>query len=63
MKSDFKTMTKSELRAYVLEHREDQEAFQALADIIYANPNPQWHQPEEAENISELFPLPDRGGT
>jgi hypothetical protein len=40
MKPDFNVMTKAELRAYVLEHREDAEAFEALADRIYANPNP-----------------------
>jgi hypothetical protein len=31
MKPDFNVMTKAELRSYVLSHREDQEAFQALA--------------------------------
>lgn len=48
-------MTKAELRAYVLEHREDTEAFEALADRIYANPNPQWYQPEETETIVDLI--------
>jgi hypothetical protein len=62
MKTDFKAMTKSELRAYVLAHRDDEEAFQALADRIYENPNPQWHQPEDAEKVSELFPLLDNSG-
>jgi hypothetical protein len=28
----FNVMTKAELRSYVLSHREDQDAFQALAD-------------------------------
>jgi hypothetical protein len=55
MKPDFNVMTKSELRAYVLEHREDTEAFEALADRIYANPNPQWYQPEDTEKIVELI--------
>jgi hypothetical protein len=55
MKPDFNVMTKSELRAYVLEHREDAEAFEALADRIYANPNPQWYQPEDTEKIVELI--------
>jgi hypothetical protein len=54
MKPDFDVMTKAELRAYVLEHREDTEAFEALADRIYANPNPQWYQPEETEKIVDL---------
>jgi hypothetical protein len=56
MKPDFNVMTKAELRNYVLTHRDDPEAFQALADRIYASPNPQWYQPEETEKIVELFP-------
>jgi hypothetical protein len=55
MKADFNVMTKSELHAYVLEHREDTEAFEALADRIYANPNPQWYQPEETGKIVDLI--------
>jgi hypothetical protein len=55
MKPDFNVMTKAELRAYVLEHREDAGAFEALADRIYANPNPQWYQPEDTEKIVELI--------
>jgi hypothetical protein len=55
MKPDFNVMSKAELRAYVLEHREDIEAFEALADRIYANPNPQWYQPEDTEKIVDLI--------
>ena len=55
MKPDFNVMTKSELRAYVLKHREDTAAFEALADRIYANPNPQWYQPEDTEKIVDLI--------
>jgi hypothetical protein len=55
MKPDFNVMTQSELRTYVLEHREDTEAFEALADRIYANPNPQWYQPEDTEKIVDLI--------
>lgn len=55
MKPDFNVMNKSELRAYVLENREDTEAFEALADRIYANPNPQWYQPEDTEKIVDLI--------
>ena len=55
MKPDFNVMSKAELRAYVLEHREDTEAFEALADRIYANPNPQWYQPEDTEKIVDLI--------
>jgi hypothetical protein len=55
MKPDFSLMTKAQLRAYVLEHHEDLEAFEALADRIYDNPNPQWYQPEETEKIFDLI--------
>lgn len=58
MKTDFNTMTKAELRAYVLAHRDDREAFQALADRIYANQNPQWYQPEETGEIADLLSSP-----
>jgi hypothetical protein len=55
MKPDFNVMTKAELRSYVLEHREDRDAFQALADRIYANPNPQWYQPEDTERVANIL--------
>jgi hypothetical protein len=55
MKPDFNAMTKAELRAYVLAHRQDQEAFQALADRIYANPNPQWYKPEDIEKFADIL--------
>ncbi len=55
MKPDFNLMTKAELRTYVLEHREDRDAFQALADRIYANPNPQWYPPEDTERIADIL--------
>jgi hypothetical protein len=55
MKPDFNVMTKAELRTYVLAHREDRDAFQALADRIYANPNPQWYQPEDTERVADIL--------
>jgi hypothetical protein len=60
MKPDFNVMTKAELRSYILSHREDQEAFHALADRLYANPNPKWYLPEEADRITAeiLAPKP-----
>ncbi len=56
MTSDFNVMSKAELRSYVLTHRDDTEAFQALADRIYASPNPHWYQPDETEKIVNLLP-------
>jgi hypothetical protein len=48
MKPDFNTISLSELRAYVLSHRGDDEAFYKLADRI-----------EESSEGSELYPMPD----
>ncbi|BAY79910.1 hypothetical protein NIES25_63980 (plasmid) [Nostoc linckia NIES-25] len=36
VKPDFATMTTSELRAYVLEHRDDEEALHAYLDKLHA---------------------------
>ena len=38
MKPNFTTMNTSELRTYVLEHRDDQEAFYTLMDRLNASP-------------------------
>jgi hypothetical protein len=35
---DFSAMSRAELRAYVLQHRNDDEALYAFADKIYASP-------------------------
>ena len=40
IKPDFKTISTQELRAYVLEHREDNEAFYALSDRIKEHGKP-----------------------
>ncbi len=37
-KPKFQTMTQAELRAYVLSHRDDSEAFYALADCLKSQP-------------------------
>jgi hypothetical protein len=55
MKPDFKMMSQSELRAYVITHSEDIEAFEILADRAYADPHPQWHQPEDLVRLTELL--------
>lgn len=55
-KPNFDAMTKSELRAYVIAHQEDQEAFYAFADRLQAQPNrvvyPASMTPEEIKNYS-----------
>ena len=54
IKPNFATMTKTEIRAYILEHRDDQEAVQAFFDKIYADdPNPKYYGPDD--NISEII--------
>jgi hypothetical protein len=55
MKPDFKSMSQAELRAYVIAHPQDDEAFETLADRAYANPNPQWYQPEDLCRFPELL--------
>ncbi|MBW4509711.1 MAG: hypothetical protein KME64_24830 [Scytonematopsis contorta HA4267-MV1] len=39
MKSDFQEMSMERLRAYVLEHRDDDEAFYVFVDRLQASPN------------------------
>ncbi len=44
MKVDFQSMSKAELKAYVLTHKEDTEAFYALADRLKTdNEEVPWH--------------------
>ena len=39
MKPNFNAMTRKELRAYVLEHRDDAEAISVIVEKIKADPN------------------------
>jgi hypothetical protein len=55
MKSDFKAMNMSELKKYVLEHRNDQAAFQELMDRIDAQPQEQVYGDVDAEQFSILL--------
>ncbi len=53
-KQNLKTMSKNELRDYVLQHRNDEEALQAYLDKVNAeNPNSRIHTPEE--NVSDAL--------
>ena len=57
-KPDFATMSKFELRAYVLEFRNDKEALHAYLDKLHAeNPSSRIYQPDEnvAEAIAEYM--------
>ncbi len=48
MKPDFDTMSIAELRAYLLSHRTDDEAFYKLADRL-----------EGTSDSNDLYPIPD----
>jgi hypothetical protein len=57
-KLNFATMIKSELRTYVLEHRDDEEALHAYLDRLHTeNPNSRTYHPDDdvAEAISEYM--------
>jgi hypothetical protein len=53
-KPNFSAMEMAELRAYVLSHVEDNEAFYALADRAYASPQTLLNSPEELEQLPEM---------
>ena len=60
MKPDFDTMSKAELRAYVLANRSDREAFYKLIDRLKADSQNQVIHPfpkslEEVAKVSEII--------
>jgi hypothetical protein len=57
MKTDFKTMTIKQLRKYILEHREDQEAFKIFMDRIDSKPSDQIYDATDTdmERFSEIL--------
>jgi uncharacterized coiled-coil protein SlyX len=55
MKSNFQTMTLRELKKYVLEHRNDQTAFQALMDRVDSQAQPQVYQDVDVQQFSTLI--------
>jgi hypothetical protein len=58
VKPDFAAMTSQQLRAYVLEHRDDEEALQAFLDRRRSeNPNSRVYRAEDdvAEAIAEYL--------
>ncbi len=54
MKPNFLAMTKSELKRYLLEHRNDNEAFEALMDKINAEPNPRFYTVDKIGVLEDL---------
>ncbi|GAP95760.1 DUF6887 family protein [Leptolyngbya sp. NIES-2104] len=58
-KPDFQSMSQTDLRTYVLHHREDQEAFYAYVDKLHAEGNwiemPPLQSPEDLDNYPEFI--------
>lgn len=53
MKRDFSTMTRQDLRAYILKHRDDDDAIEAL--IKKGNPSsPTYPFPQTDEDLREM---------
>ncbi len=52
---DFGSMSKSELKRYLLEHRNDTEAFHALMDKVNAEPNQKFYTVEEVDVLEKLI--------
>ena len=55
MKSEFHMMTMAELKKYVLEHRNDLAAFQALMDRVDAQPQDRVYGEVDAQDFSILL--------
>lgn len=55
MKSDFQIMTIKELKKYVLEHRNDQTAFQILMERIDSQPQGKIYGEVNTEQFSALL--------
>ncbi len=55
MKRDFQTLTIKELKQYILEHREDQEAFRIFMARIDKQPPSQLYNAMDVERFSELL--------
>jgi hypothetical protein len=54
MKSSFQTMTMRELKRYVLEHRNDQAAFQALMNRVGSQAQAQVYNEVDIQQFSRL---------
>lgn len=55
MKTDFNTMTKAELRAYLVAHPDEQEAFYAFVDRFTAEASREtFAMPQSQADIEEL---------
>ncbi|GET42439.1 DUF6887 family protein [Microseira wollei] len=57
MKPDFKAMSRKELRAYILKHRDDDEAFYAYMDKLEAEAT--WVEFPAPKSIDDLKNFPE----
>ncbi|NDJ15950.1 hypothetical protein GS601_01380 [Myxacorys almedinensis A] len=55
MKPNFKIMSIPELKAYLLENRNDGEAIHAIIEKIHLNPNTQRYSAEDADRLPEIY--------
>ncbi len=54
IKREFESMSREELRAYILEHREDERAFQIYLDRVTAEPREIYPAPRSIEDLSHF---------
>ena len=52
---NFDQMSKSELKAYLITHVNDTQAFYALMDKVKAEPNPVYYSLEDIDRLEELI--------
>lgn len=55
MKPDFQAMSRAELRAYILEHRDDREAFHAYMDKLATEPVLAVHSLSDTEPLASVI--------
>jgi len=62
MKSKFEAMSRQELRTYILQNRDDNEAFQVYMDRALAEPGEIYPAPQTIDDLKD-FPFLKRGVT
>lgn len=56
MQPNFEEMTRKELIAYILEHRDEDEAFRVLMDKAHADPNVEFYPAPQSIDDLKHFP-------
>lgn len=58
MKPDFQAMTRKDLIAYILEHRDDKQAFHVLMDKAHLEPSPEvYPAPQSIDDLKHFSQL------